>query len=125
MAIAIPSARGRTVPYGSVVMAFAAAVAFIVIVTDYFVPHGTIAHSWGALLVVVSTGLMLFAALFIGLTALPRWLAVLFEILLILDVLGTGLCAYFLEADIVLALMVVALLGWIVQIGHRPRAEGP
>lgn len=94
-------------------MTIAAIIAFVIILIDYFMPHGTIAHQWGTLLVVISTALMIFASAWIAFGTLPRWLLVLFEVLLILDILGSGVCAYFLEAEAVLVFMAVALIGWI------------
>jgi hypothetical protein len=44
---------------------------------------------------------------------MPRWLLVLFDVLIILDILGTAICAYFLEAPALLVFMAVALAGWI------------
>jgi hypothetical protein len=100
----------------------ASAVGLIVSLIDYFTPHGAIAHDVGTLFVIVSTALMLMASLLLSLTAMPRWLIVLFQVLVILDVLGTGFCAYMLEAPILLAFMIVALIGWIVLIAYdRPR----
>jgi hypothetical protein len=101
-------------------MAIAAAIGFLLMLIFYFTPHGTIAHSWGALVVLVSTGLMFVAAILITGFPLPRWLVGLFEVLIILDVLGSGVCAYFLEAYIVLALMVIALIGWLMRIAGGP-----
>lgn len=98
---------------GARLIAAAAAIGFIICLIDYFTPHGTIAHQWGTLLVLVSTALMLGAACWIAFGSMPRWLLVLFEVLIILDILGTAVCAYFLEAPILLVFMAVALVGWI------------
>lgn len=101
---------------GAWIVAVAGLIAFIVCLVDYFTPHGAIAQAWGTLLVVASTGLMLIAGFLLALIAMPRWLVVLFEVLLILDVLGTGFCAYMLEAPAVLFLMAIALIGWVVHL---------
>ena len=114
----------RPTPYGSWLMTIAAATAFILLLIDYLVPHGTIAHTDGALLVVISTALMFIAALLITLDAIPRWLVVLFEVLIILDIIGTAICAYFLETYVVLALMVLALIGWIALLSSNARPVG-
>jgi len=82
--------------------------------------HGT----EGALVVVVSTALLLIASLLIF-GGLRGWLKGLFEVLLFLGVLGTGAAAYFLEAQILLVLMVIALVGWVLQVGrNRPVTAG-
>lgn len=101
---------------GAWIMAIAGLIAFIVCLADYLTPHGAIAQAWGTLLVVVSTGLMLIAGGLLALIAMPRWLVVLFEVLLILDIVGTGFCADMLEAPAVLVLMLLALIGWVVHL---------
>lgn len=114
----------RSPALGACLIAASAVVGFIIILIDYVVPHGTIAHQWGTLIVVISTALMIFASAWTAFGTLPRWLLILFEVLLILDVLGSGVCAYFLEADAVLVFMAIALIGWIWHLaGDRPRVS--
>ena len=108
--------------WGARLMAIGAAVGFVICVVDYFTPHGAIAHQWGTLLVLVSTALMLGASCWIAFDTMPRWLRILFELLIILDILGTALCAYFLESPALLVFMAVALVGWIWHLaGDSPR----
>jgi hypothetical protein len=78
--------------------------------------HGT----EGALLVVVSTALLVVASLLL-IGGIRGWLKGLFEVLIFLGILGTGAAAYFLEAQILLILMVIALLGWLLQLGRSRR----
>ena len=107
-------------------IAVAALIGFIITFVAYFLPHGTIAHQWGTLLVLVSTALMGMAAFLILFHPMPGWLATTFRVLIILDILGTGICAYFLEFYALLALMAVALIGWAIQFGgksHYPEAK--
>jgi hypothetical protein len=101
---------------GAWVMAVASGIGLILMLIAYFVPHGPIAWQWGTLLVVVSTALMLMASLLLELAAMPRWLVRTFQVLIILDVLGTGVCAYFLEAPALLILILIALAGWIAHL---------
>ena len=115
-------AGGRS--YGSWLIAAAGALAFVILLIDYLLPHGEIAQSWGALLVVVSTGLMWVAALLIAIRAIPRWLVILFDILILLDIFGTGFCAYFLETWIVIILMIVALIGWVAHLNSHSEPSG-
>jgi hypothetical protein len=76
-----------------------------------------IAYSGGAILVLVSTALLLVAALILCLyRSRPRWLTVLLAALMLLDLIGTGLAAYFLEAQALLALMALGLVGWLVFV---------
>ena len=98
---------------GDWIVAIASILGFVEALLNYFFDVGT-GGSAGALLVVISTLLILAA---IGLVrwwpAMPRWLKVIFAILILLDFIGTGLAAYFLEAYLLLALMVVALVAWL------------
>ena len=63
--------------------------------------------------------LMLMAALVIARPATPQWLVTTYEVLILLDIAGTSLCAYFLELYALLVLMAVALLGWALHISAR------
>lgn len=112
---------GSSTGYAPRVIAIAAVVSLVLSLIAYFTPHGAVADSWGALLVVVSSGLLLIAALLIALAQMPVRLVVLFQVLIILDILGTGVCAYFLETYVLLALMVIALIGWALQPLSRSR----
>jgi glycerol-3-phosphate acyltransferase PlsY len=86
---------------------------------NYFIAGSGVDHTAGALLVVCSTALMLLAALAIALAELPAWLAVLLAVAIALDIAGTGLAAYFLETDVLLAFMAVAAIGWIAHVLMR------
>jgi hypothetical protein len=98
------------------VVAAAALAGLIVAVLNYFGPHNGIDHTEGALLVVISTALMLVAAV---LLYRLRPIRVLVDILIVLDIIGTGFAAYLLETYLLLALMVIALLGWLAHHGRR------
>jgi hypothetical protein len=98
-------------------MAAAAAVGTALSVYDYLTRGTGIDHTPGALLVVVSSALILLASLVLALApGAPRWLRVILEILLLLGVLGTAAAAYFLEAYVLIGLMAVALVGWLVLL---------
>lgn len=81
-------------------------------------------HTGGALLVIASTAILLAAALILALAAgAPGWLRWVLIAGCLLDALGTGLAAWFLHAWLLLALMVVAGLGWVLgAFGTRRRA---
>jgi len=102
-------------------LTLSSAAALVLLLIDYFMPHGAISQSQGTMLVVGSTGLMLGAALLIGLSPLPRWLFLLFNFLIVLDIICTGIVTYFLQAYLVLALMAVALTGWFAHSGPGAR----
>jgi len=102
-------------------LTLSSAAALALLLIDYFMPHGAISQSQGTMLVVGSTGLMLGAALLVGLSPLPRWLFLLFNFLIVLDIICTGIVTYFLQAYLVLGLMVVALTGWFAHSGPGAR----
>jgi hypothetical protein len=104
---------------GEFLIAAAALIGLVLVAVAYFMPHGAIARQWGTLLVLVSTALMLMAALLIARASMPAWLVTTFEVLILLDIAGTSLCAYFLEFYALLVLMAVALLGWALHITAR------
>lgn len=88
---------------------------------NYFWAGNGIHGSEGALLVIVSTLLMTLAAGLIVNRWISGWVRGLFEFLILLDFLGTALAAYFLEAWIVLGLVIVAFVAWIAHFA-RPAA---
>lgn len=104
---------------GELLIAAAGLIGMVLVLIAYFTPHGAIAMQWGTLLVLVSTALMLMAALVIARPATPQWLVTTYEVLILLDIAGTSLCAYFLELYALLVLMAVALLGWALHISAR------
>ncbi len=72
-------------------------------------------------LVVVSTALMVLAAGSLTLwPAMPRWLRGVLMVLILLDVFGTGLASYMLEAWWLVGAMALALIGWIVHLAADP-----
>ena len=106
----------RSLNYRTWLIAFPAGIGLILSLIAYLTPRGAVAHSWGAVLVVVATALLFVALLLIALTEIPRWFVVLLEVLIVLDIIGTGVAAYFLETYLLLALMVIALIGWIFHL---------
>jgi O-antigen/teichoic acid export membrane protein len=104
------------------VIAFASLVGLILCIYNYLVPHGPISGSAGALLVLISTALMLFASLWIAYRRSSHNVMLLLEVLIVLDIFCTAVCAYFLESNVLLFLMVVALGGWCLHM-MRDRAR--
>jgi len=106
--------RGR---YGIWLTALAAAAGLVVSLVAYFDRGGGIDHTGGAALVIVSSAILLLAALVLALApGAPGWLRGLLLAGCLLDLLGTGLAAFFLHAWLLLALMAVGLLGWLVAM---------
>jgi hypothetical protein len=102
----------------SVQILIVAAVASLVLsVFNYFWTDNGIHGSAGALLIVISSLLMFLAStalLVIG--GMSRGLRGTLVVLILLDILGTGLAAYMLEAYWLVAAMAAALAGWLVRL---------
>ena len=89
---------------------------------NYFWTGNGIHGTEGALLVVVSTLLLAIAAGVIAAGWVHGWLRGLLQVLIVLDFIGTGVAAYFLEAWILLVLIVLAAIVWIIHLSRRTPA---
>jgi hypothetical protein len=106
-------------------VALLALLAFLDSIFNYFWTGNGIHGTEGALLVVASTFLMGVAAVLIGNRWVGGWLRTLFEILLVLDFVGTAAAAYLLEAWILLILVVLAFVAWIAHVVRPARRTTP
>ena len=102
--------------YGAWLVAVASLLGLLLALYGYLTPHDGISFTPGALLVVVSTALILAASVLLGFRGLPRWVIVVLDVLLLLGLLGTALAAWFLQTYILVALMFVGVIGWIVHL---------
>lgn len=76
-----------------------------------------IAHSGGAYLVLITTALLVLASLVLALRKRkPRWLVVTLSTLTLLDLVGTGFAAYFLETPVLVAFMALGSVGWLIYV---------
>jgi hypothetical protein len=89
---------------------------------EYFWTGNGIHGTEGALLVVVSTLLLLLAAGIVVNRWGPGWMRITLEVLIALDFLGTAAAAYLLEAWILLTLIVLGSLAWLAHVFRRPAA---
>jgi quinoprotein glucose dehydrogenase len=86
-------------------------------VFDYFYAGNGIHGSGGVLLVICSTAVMLILSLALVLwRRSPGWVHGLLLVLLVIDIAGTGLASYLLEAWWVFGATVLALIGWLIDI---------
>ena len=100
---------------------FAAAVAGLAVALfDFFWWGNGIHGSAGALLVVISSALLAGATASLMFAAMSQRLVVTLTVLIVLGIIGTGLAAYMLEANVLLAVTGLMLIGWIAQ-----RFQGP
>lgn len=82
----------------------------------YFLPEDGINGSAGAAVVIASTALMLLAAAAIAAGFARGWVKGVLAALILLDILGTGFAAYMLEANVLLAIMALALIAWLFAV---------
>jgi hypothetical protein len=68
------------------------------------------------LLVVGSTAALLVAGFILGRDMGGRILHVLFALLALLGILGTGFAAWLLESNVLIVAMAVCLLGWMIRL---------
>lgn len=102
---------------GIVILLIAAAFGLAIASFDYVSHDSGIRGTPGALLVMISSVLMVLGAGALLLDpGMPRWLRGTLVILIALDILGTAFAAYMLEANWLLATMGLAFIGWIIHL---------
>ncbi|HEY7842196.1 MAG TPA: hypothetical protein VID30_00780 [Bradyrhizobium sp.] len=101
---------------GAHILLIAAAAALAISVFDFFWTGNGIHGTAGAGLVVISSALMVAAAALILAARMSRPQRGLLVVLVALDIVGTAFAAYLLEADLLLAAMAAAAVGWIVHL---------
>jgi len=89
---------------------------------DYFAPATGIDHTGGVILVLVSCLLMALAAVAV-LAIRPGALAGILIFLIILDILGTGTAAWFLESGLVMGAMAIAAAGALRRLASSRAAQ--
>ena len=105
------------------VLGIATALGLIDAIFNYLWTGNGIHGSAGAGLVVIATALQLIATLLIYVGVLRgRW-RTLFEVLICLDLIGTAIAAFFLEAWILLVLTIIAAIGWLMHVIRRPASN--
>jgi hypothetical protein len=108
-------------PYGTWLLALSALVGLGIAVFNDLDRSNGIHGSYGALLVIVSSTLMLLAALALVIWPhMPRGVRGLLLVLILLDIVGTGFAAYMLEAWWLVGAMSAALLFWIIHLVADP-----
>lgn len=110
---------------GIPLLTLAAASGLVIAIFNYFWPSNGIHGSAGALLVMISSLLMVIAAAALasadGMSPNLRGSLVL---LILLDIIGTGLAAYMLEAYGLVAVMAMAIVGCMVCIAFDRAPDG-
>jgi hypothetical protein len=120
----MPNTAPRTTSYGGWLLVAASAIGFLLSIYNCVNEGNGIAYTEGAILVVVSSALVLAASLAMVLDHnKPAWLAGFFYVSIFLGLVGTGVAAYFLLAYALMALMIVGLIGWLIHICFDPSDE--
>lgn len=109
--------RFRPDSYASWLLILASLIGVVLAMLDYVSRGDGIAYSPGALLVLVSTVLILAASMVVIVDiGLPTWLGGALYALIILGLIGTALAAWFLDSYWLMALMIIGLLGCLAKI---------
>src|SRR5438477_12859515 len=105
---------------GASLMAMAAILGVAVSVFNYSSPDSGINGTPGVILVIVSSAILfLFGLILAGTRWKSTGLRGFIMIAALLDIAGTGFAAYLLHSQALVILMVVALVGWVIQLFRR------
>ena len=116
-------ARGGVKFLGAWLLAAAAVLSLAVSIYIYLTPESGVAGTPGAILVMVSTALLLLAALLLIWDGMPKWLGGVFVVLAALDLIGTALAGWLLNSQILAILMVVGAVGWLAYVFGKRRTS--
>ncbi|CAN5468807.1 hypothetical protein BH11PSE4_BH11PSE4_14070 [soil metagenome] len=94
----------------------AALAALAIALFNYFWTGNGIHGSAGALLVVISSGLIAAAAIALVSTSVSALLSATLMTLLALGIIGTAVAAYMLEANVLVGTMALGAIGWIAML---------
>ena len=106
----------RRSDYGAWLIVIASIAGLAVSVYNYNAADSGIAGTPGAILVIVSTLLLLIAAFVLGRDMSGTALRVVLATLALLAILGTGFAGYLLESNTLVVAMAVCLLGWLIRL---------
>jgi hypothetical protein len=110
----------RRSDYGAWLIVIASIGAFAVSIYNYNSADSGIAGTPGAMLVVVSTLLLLLAGFILGRDMGGGGMRALLGTLCFLGILGTGFAGYLLESSTLVVTMALCLFGWLLRL-LRPR----
>lgn len=108
-------------PYGAWLLLASSIIAWILALVATFNEGNGIAYTPGTYLVLFSTTLLVVGALLLSFVrGMGRGLGGLLAFLILLDLLGTALAAYLLEANWLLIMMGVGLVAWLIHLVADP-----
>jgi hypothetical protein len=109
----------RRSDYGAWLIVVASIVGLAVSVYNYNSSGSGISGTPGAMLVIVSSVLLLFAGFILGRDMGGFGLRVVLGTLCFLGILGTALAGYFLESNTLVVAMAICLFGWLIRLFQR------
>jgi hypothetical protein len=107
---------------GGLMIALGAGLGLLVAIWNYFAspsllaPATDVAHTPGALLAVAATLVLFLAGLVLGGAPRHPALTAFLVIGTLVGIVGTALAAWLLESRLLLALMLVAAIGWVLRL---------
>ena len=110
---------------GGLMIAFGAGIGCLVSIWNFFAPVAMLAPTTdvagtpGAAVAIAATAILCLAGMVLAGTAAGGGLTLFLMIGALVGILGTGLAAWFLESDLLLALMLVCLVGWVLRVFTR------
>jgi len=105
---------------GTDLMLLAGALGAGAAIYDFYTVSTGIDGTGGVELVIASSLLMVFGALMVRVLGRGFFVGV-FLLLLLLDVIGTGVAGYFLESPMIMGAMALAALGWLLHVNSVGR----
>jgi hypothetical protein len=111
----------RRSDYGAWLIVIASLVGLIVSIYNYNATDSGVAGTPGAMLVIVSTVLLLLAGFILGRDMGGGGLRIVLGALCFLGILGTGFAGWLLESNTLAIVMALCLFGWLARL-FQPRA---
>ncbi|TPQ34089.1 hypothetical protein C2U70_18005 [Bradyrhizobium guangdongense] len=112
----MPVSGPKSVDIGSILICVGALVGVAVSIANYLSPGSGIAGTPGAILVIVSTIILLGFGLIMRSSGGSRAYRAFVAASALLDIVGTAFAAYLLESGTLVALMLVCLVGWFAHL---------
>ncbi|WP_423822402.1 hypothetical protein V5738_00340 [Salinisphaera sp. SPP-AMP-43] len=116
----MPTSSSYPAYHGGLLLLAAAFAAVITAAIDTVSTGNAIAFTLGTYLVLGSTAVLLILAMLLVASGVGRFVRGLLFTLIFIDLLATGLAAYFLTAHLLLAFVALGLLGWAVHLFIDP-----
>lgn len=102
---------------GAWLIVLASLITIAICIYDYYTPETGLIGSGGLILVAGAAVPMLLAGLAMAKApGRPAWVQTFLVVSILLDIIGTAVCGYFLESPVIMSAQALALLGWIINV---------